>query len=66
MPKGCFDPFVTRSNIRQSRDLEWSGQGVKDDFHLSRFLIPVANISMGDMYFLKHPGIRAPSAHRSY
>jgi len=36
--------------IKQSRALEWSDQAIKDDFHRSRFLIPVANASTGDLY----------------
>jgi len=36
--------------IEQSRASEWSDQAIKDDFHRSRFLIPVTNASTGDMY----------------
>jgi len=36
--------------IKRSRALERNDQVIKDDFHRSRFLIVVANASMGDVY----------------
>jgi len=36
--------------IERSRASEWSDQAMKDDFHRSNFLIPVANASTGDVY----------------
>jgi len=36
--------------IKQSRASKWSDQAIKDDFHRSRFLIPVANASTGNTY----------------
>ena len=44
-----FCPSNSR-RIKQSRASEWSNQAIKDDFHWSRFLIPVTNASTGDMY----------------
>jgi len=38
------------SIIKRSRTSEWSDQVIKDDFHRSKFLNPVANTSTGDMY----------------
>ena len=35
---------------KRSRALERSDEAIKDDFHRSRFLIPVANASTGDVY----------------
>ena len=35
---------------KRSRALEWSDEAIKDDLHQSRFLIPVANASTGDVY----------------
>jgi len=39
-----------RSIIKRSRASERSYQAIKDDFHRSKFLIPVANASTGDVY----------------
>ena len=36
--------------IKQSRASKQSDQVIKDDFNRSRFLIPVANASMGNAY----------------
>jgi len=36
--------------IKRSRALEQSKQAIKDDFHWSRFLISVANVSTGKKY----------------
>ena len=36
--------------IKRSRASERSDQAIKDDFHRSRFLIPVANASTGEVY----------------
>jgi len=36
--------------IKRSRASEQSDQAIKDDFHRSKFLIPVANASTGDVY----------------
>jgi len=36
--------------IKRSRASEQSDQAIKDDFHRSRFLIPVANASTADVY----------------
>ena len=44
-----FCPLNSR-RIKQSRALEQSDQAIKDDFHWSRFLIPVTNASTGDVY----------------
>ena len=44
-----FCPLNSR-RIKQSRASEWSDQVIIDDFDRSRFLIPVANASTGDMY----------------
>ena len=39
-----------RSIIKRSRASERNDQAIKDDFHRSKFLIPVANASTGDVY----------------
>ena len=39
-----------RSIIKRSRASERSDQVIKDDFHRSKFLIPIANDSTGDVY----------------
>ena len=44
-----FCPLNSR-RIKRSRASERSDQAIKDDFHRSRFLIPVANASTGDVY----------------
>jgi len=44
-----FCPLNSR-RIKQSRASEQSDQAIKDDIHRSRFLIPVANASTGDVY----------------
>ena len=44
-----FCPLNSR-RIKQSRTLEQSDQAIKDDFHRSRFLVPVANAFTGNMY----------------
>ena len=41
-----FEPL----EIKQSRAMDGNDQAIKDDLHRSRFLIPVTNTSMGDMY----------------
>ena len=42
--------LLNSCRIKQSRALERSNQAIKDDFRWSRFLIPVANTSTGDVY----------------
>ena len=44
-----FCPLNSR-RIKRSRASERSDQAIKDDFHRSKFLIPVANASTGDVY----------------
>ena len=44
-----FCPLNSR-RIKRSRASERSDQAIKDDFYRSRFLIPVANASTGDVY----------------
>jgi len=44
-----FCPLNSR-RIKRSRASEQSDQAIKDDFHRSRFLIPVANTSTGELY----------------
>ena len=44
-----FSPLNSRK-FKRSRASERSDQAIKDDFHRSRFLIMVANASMGDAY----------------
>ena len=44
-----FCPFNSH-RIKRSRASERSDQAIKDDFPRSRFLIPVANASTGDVY----------------
>ena len=39
-----------RSTIKRSRASEQSDRAIKDDFHRSKFLIPVANASTGDLH----------------
>ena len=36
--------------MKHSRASERSDQAIEDDFHQSKFLIPVANASTGDVY----------------
>ena len=43
-----FCPLNSR-RIKRSRASERSNQAIKDDFHCSTFLIPVANTSTGDI-----------------
>ena len=51
-----FEPGIVSSDqgmqdrmIKRSRSTEGSNQAMKDDFFRSRFLIPVANASIGDI-----------------
>jgi len=44
-----FYPLNSR-RIKRSRALEQSDQAIKDDFHWSRFLIPVTNASTSEEY----------------
>ena len=44
-----FCPLNSR-RIKRSRASERSDQAIKDDFYRSRFLIPVANASTGELY----------------
>jgi len=46
---GNFFVPLNSLKIKRSRALELSNQAINGDFHESKFLIPVANASMGDM-----------------
>jgi len=60
-----FCPLNPR-RIKQSRVLEQSNQAIKDEFHWSWFLIPVANVSTGDVYVTRPQSRRgSPMWHYS-